>query len=120
MPRASTVFDMNDAHISTVCPSCGTHQTLAQATINESDRRSTSYHCRACTYTILTVQTRGRTPWDGIGHRIRSWTIKNPYDLYLQSDQMDRPSVIRASPHALDVPAIPQTQSHQHPFRNRN
>jgi len=108
MPRAATVFDMSDAHISTDCPACGTHQTLAQATIKESDRRTTTYHCFACTCTMLMVQTRGRTPWDGHGHRIRSWTIKNPSDLYLRSDQMDRPSVIRASPHLLDLPSTPR------------
>ena len=106
MPRVGKVLGMSDADISTACESCGRSQSLAEATVDESDRRSTTYRCSRCAQTILIVQTRGRVPWDGISHRIRSWIIRNPRDLLLQSDQMSRPNVLRASPHAdLTSPA---------------
>jgi hypothetical protein len=102
MARVGNVLGMNDADISTTCISCGRIQSLAEATVDEYDRRGTAYRCSGCAHTILIVQTRGRVPWDGNGHRIRSWVIRNPRELILQSDQMSRPNVLRASPRALN------------------
>ena len=90
MPRVGKVLGMSDADISTACDSCGTCQSLAEATVDESHRPITIYRCSHCAHTILIVQTRGRVPWDGIGHLIRSWIIRNPRDLLLQADQMSR------------------------------
>jgi DNA-directed RNA polymerase subunit RPC12/RpoP len=111
MPRVGNVLGMSDADISTACDSCGRCQSLAEATVDESDRRTTTYRCRRCAHTILTVQTRGRVPWDGIGHLIRSWIIRNPRDLLLQADQMSRPNVLRAGPYDVIAQQVSDTQT---------
>lgn len=71
-----------DKEIYTSCPTCGTRQTLSEASLSRVSRE-TIYTCVNGCQTIVVVGEPGDAPWEGRGYRLGPHVIRNPQDLYL-------------------------------------
>jgi hypothetical protein len=112
MPLASDVMSkagikspqqIQESHLFTHCPECGTEQSLAEAAIVDEDGGlETLYLCKVGCGTLLIVSTPGVVPWEGRGYRLGDWVIRNPQDLLLRQPALAAPILMPASPDALD------------------
>jgi hypothetical protein len=89
-----------DQEINTSCPTCGTKQTLSQATISRQGRE-TVYMCRNGCQQIVVVGQPGEAAWEGRGYRLGSHVIRNANDLFLPIIGTGRDVLIPASKAAL-------------------
>jgi hypothetical protein len=74
-----------DKQIRTSCPTCGTGQTLDNATISRSEQ-DTVYTCVNGCQIIVVVGEPGVSPWPGRGFRLGPHVIRNAQDMYLTID----------------------------------
>jgi hypothetical protein len=88
-----------DKEMNTVCPTCGTKQTLDQASISRVGPE-TVYTCTNGCHPIVVVGTPESIPWKGRGYRLGDHVIRNAGDLFLPL-RGSAGVVIPASPAAL-------------------
>lgn len=89
-----------DQEINTSCPTCGTKQTLGQATISRQGKETT-YTCRNGCQQIAVVGESGEAAWEGRGYRLGHHVIRNANDLFLPIIGTERDVLIPASKAAL-------------------
>lgn len=71
-----------DQEANTSCPTCGTKQTLSQASISRNGKE-TVYTCVNGCQPIVVVGEPGDVPWAGRGYRLGPHVIRNAQDLFL-------------------------------------
>lgn len=86
----------------TTCPECDRVVRLNRAIVSQVDPLETVYLCPDDGMEILIISTPSVVPWEGRGHRIGTWAIRNPRPLYFQPLPTARIVEFAASPHALD------------------
>lgn len=88
----------HEAHTS--CPTCGTSQTLSQASLSRSGSE-TVYACVNGCQPIVIVGEPGDVPWHGRGYRLGSHVIRNASDLFLPIVGTGKEVLVPASKSAL-------------------
>ena len=89
-----------DRETSTTCPTCGTKQTLSQASLSRMGRE-TIYTCMNGCQPIVVVGEPGESPWVGRGYRLGPHVIRNAQDLLLPIIGTEKTVLIPASKAAL-------------------
>jgi hypothetical protein len=89
-----------DSEIKTLCPTCGSEQTLAQASIGRDGSDTVSYCTQGC-QAVVVVSITGSSPWPGRGYRLGSHVIRNARDMTLPITDAGQSVLLPASPAAL-------------------
>ena len=89
-----------DQEAHTSCPTCGTRQTLSQASLSRKGNE-TIYTCVNGCQPIVVVGEPGDTPWEGRGYRVGPHVIRNAQDLVLPIIGTGNNVLIPASKSAL-------------------
>lgn len=88
----------HEAH--TRCPTCGTSQTLSQASLSRNGKE-TVYVCVNGCQPIVIVGEPGEAAWEGRGYRLGPHVIRNASDLLLPIGGSGKEVLIPASKSAL-------------------
>ncbi|MCA3903890.1 hypothetical protein JKP31_21770 [Vibrio vulnificus] len=89
-----------DHEIYTSCSTCGTKQTLSEATLTR-DKTDTIYTCTNGCHSIVVVGSPEDSVWVGRGYRLGNFVLRNAQDLYLPVRKGCPPVLIPASKAAL-------------------
>lgn len=115
MPRACEVLKLHsqaarlsealtDAAITTACPICRASQRLLDARFDDSDPRACVYRCvRGCGPVLVVEAPDPRKRQAGKGFAVGGWLVRNPSDLYLLTESMNKPVRLRAHADALSA-----------------